>query len=59
MLEKATTVKMYTLFIYQVKSYLETNIHFTDYIQTVPLELHPQGGIFLLAPAGGSNPAGP
>ena len=26
---------------------------------TVPLELHPQGGIFCLAPAGGSNPAEP
>ncbi len=25
----------------------------------VPLELNPQGGIFFLAPAGGSNPAGP
>ncbi len=25
----------------------------------VPLELHPQGGIFFVAHAGGSNPAGP
>ena len=24
-----------------------------------PVELNPQGGIFFLAPAGGSNPAGP
>ena len=25
---------------------------------SVPLELHPQGGIFFLAPAGDSNPTG-
>ncbi len=29
------------------------------HISLVPLELNRQGGIFFLAPAGGSNPAGP
>ena len=28
-------------------------------LKRVPLELHPQGGIFCLAPAGGSNPVEP
>ena len=30
-----------------------------QYFFLVPLELHPQGGMLFLAPAGGSNPAGP
>ncbi len=41
------------------RPYIQTTELLLDTLFTVPLELHPKGVIFFLAPAGGSNPAGP